>query len=376
MTMRETIGRDQRSGSPDGDARGNTRGDGREAWSGWTTGARAGATHQMRGKATRRVAGALGWMSLAFGAAELVDPGRIARLSGIRDDGRTQTVLRLLALREIACGLGILLGDGSGWLWARVAGDAMDFALLGRSLAAETTQPGPIERASRWMRGESQPATHRSIAALATIFGVAALDVWCAVRLGRLPKARGRGLRRRGIEVHRAITVNHSAGELYALWRDLRNLLRFMRHIYSVEPLGDGRSRWVLKEPGGTTFEWEAEIVADRPNELIAWRSLPGASVANAGSVHFVPASRGRGTEIHVDLRYEPPLGRLGKVAAKLATIFGEAPAEQVADDLRRFKQVVETGEVARSDASIWGIALMQHPAQPPKQLPAELARR
>jgi uncharacterized membrane protein len=115
--------------------------------------------------------------------------------------------------------------------------------------------------------------------------------------------------------------------------------------------------------------EWDAEIVEDRPNELIAWRSLPGAQVPNAGSVRFISAPSGRGTEVHVELRYDPPAGKLGKAVAML---LGEEPSQQIAGDLRRFKQVTETGEVARSEASIQGKKPTRHPAQPPKRPPAE----
>jgi uncharacterized membrane protein len=120
----------------------------------------------------------------------------------------------------------------------------------------------------------------------------------------------------------------------------------------------------VAKAPGGTV-EWEAEITADRPGELIAWRSLPGARVPNAGRVRFEPAPGGRGAVVRVELDYNPPGGVLGAAVARL---FGEEPNQQVAGDLRRFKQVIETGEVVRSDATLLGTSLHdQRPARPPK---------
>jgi uncharacterized membrane protein len=122
-----------------------------------------------------------------------------------------------------------------------------------------------------------------------------------------------------------------------------------MYHLESVEDLGQGRSRWVAKGPAGTTVEWEAEIVEDVRNRLIAWRSLEGADVPNSGSVRLAAAPAGRGTEVRVEVEYRPPAGAVGATVARL---FGEDPEQQMRDDLRRFKQAIETGEVLRSDAS------------------------
>jgi uncharacterized membrane protein len=124
--------------------------------------------------------------------------------------------------------------------------------------------------------------------------------------------------------------------------------------------IDDRRSRWRAKAPAGTSVEWEAELIDDRPNELIAWRSLEGSTVDNSGFVRFERAPGGRGTVVHVELRYCPPAGALGAAVAKL---FGEEPRQQLYDDLRAFKQVMELGEVVKSDASIH---TGMHPAQPP----------
>jgi uncharacterized membrane protein len=147
--------------------------------------------------------------------------------------------------------------------------------------------------------------------------------------------------------------------EVYGFWRDFANLPRFMRHLESVQVHDDGRSHWVAKAPAGRTVEWDAETTEDRPNELIAWRSLPGADVRNSGSVAFAPAPGGRGTEVRVTLEYDPPLGKLG---SKIAMLFREEPGQQVYDDLRHFKQVMETGEIVFSDATK---RRGPHPAQP-----------
>src|SRR5215212_6007393 len=136
-----------------------------------------------------------------------------------------------------------------------------------------------------------------------------------------------------------------------------------MAHLESVQVLENGRSRWKAKAPMGTNVEWEAETIEDRPNELISWRALPDSTVPNSGQVRFREAPGGRGTEVTVELQYQPPGGKLGSLIAKL---FGEEPSQQVKGDLRRFKQVIELGEVVHSDASIHR---GPHPAQPPENL-------
>jgi len=154
------------------------------------------------------------------------------------------------------------------------------------------------------------------------------------------------------MEGRTAITINASPDEVYAQWRDFERLPTFMYHLESVETTGEGRWHWVAKAPAGTTVEWDAEITEDVPGQSIAWRSLDGASVDNSGSVRFQPRPGGRATEVYVQVEYSPPGGALGKVVAKL---FGEEPNQQISDDLRRFKQIIETGEIARSDGSPLG---------------------
>ena len=163
----------------------------------------------------------------------------------------------------------------------------------------------------------------------------------------------------RGIHVREAIRLEVPLEFAYGFWRRLENLPRFMEHLQAVRVIDDRRSHWRARAPAGTTVEWDAEIIEDRPNELIVWRSLDGADVPNTGSVRFTPAPGGRGTEVRVELRYDPPGGALGALVAKL---FGEEPGQQVGGDLRRLKQVMETGEVVHSDASIHR---GMHPARP-----------
>ena len=162
-----------------------------------------------------------------------------------------------------------------------------------------------------------------------------------------------------GIHVLSAITVNRPREEVYRYWHDLENLPTFMAHVRQVTVQPNGRSRWVARGPAGVSIEWEAEIVADQPNENLAWRSCEGADVPNQGSVRFLDAPGGRGTEVRVELRYDPPTGALGAAVAKL---FGAEPGQEIAGDLRCFKQVIETGEVLHSDASVHR---GRHPGRP-----------
>lgn len=150
-----------------------------------------------------------------------------------------------------------------------------------------------------------------------------------------------------GNKVEKSVTINRPPAELYSYWRNFENLPRFMKHLESVSVTGEGRSHWVAKGPGGTSVEWDAEVYNEKENELIAWRSLEGSQVDNAGSVHFDPAPSGRGTVVRVVLKYNPPAGKLGALVAKL---FGESPEQQIDEDLRRFKQLIETGETATTE--------------------------
>ncbi len=154
----------------------------------------------------------------------------------------------------------------------------------------------------------------------------------------------------RGIRVEKSVTVNATPEQLYTFWRNFENLPRFMDHLEMVHVIDATRSHWRTKGPAGIKAEWDAEIINEVPNELIGWRSVDGSNVHNAGSVHFTPTPRG--TEVKVVLRYDPPGGTLG---AAFARMFGEDPEHQVREELRRFKQLVETGEIASTEGQATG---------------------
>ena len=166
--------------------------------------------------------------------------------------------------------------------------------------------------------------------------------------------------------LHAAITVRRPIDEVFAYWSDLTHLPTFMTHLDEVEVRGDGTSHWRAKAPAGRHVEWDARIVASEPPRLLAWESIGNADVPNRGRVEFVQAPADRGTEVRVEINYDAPGGRLGEAVARL---FGEQPRQQVEDDLRRFKQVLETGEVLLSDGSPEGTRAIdqarQHEAQP-----------
>lgn len=150
----------------------------------------------------------------------------------------------------------------------------------------------------------------------------------------------------RGIRVQRAVTVNKPRDEMFRIWRNFENLPRFMHHLQRVdvdEAGGSMQSHWVAKGPMGREIEWDSEITGERENEYIAWKSLPGSQVQSEGHVRFEDAPGGRGTIVSVSMQYHPPAGSMGAAFAKL---FGEEPGTQVREDLRHFKQMMETGEI------------------------------
>jgi uncharacterized membrane protein len=145
-----------------------------------------------------------------------------------------------------------------------------------------------------------------------------------------------------GIKVEKSITINRPAEELYRVWRDFEHLPRFMNHLKSVRVIDEKRSHWEAKTPAGMTVEWDIEIINETPNELIAWRSLEGSQIPHAGTVRFEKAPNGQETVVRVILNYARPAGRLGSAIARL---LGRDPKQQLEENLRRFKQIMEAGE-------------------------------
>ncbi len=265
----------------------------------------------------------LGLFSIGLGLAELATPARVANLIGVDDCAPVSKTLRMFGVREILTGLGLLAKpQGSIGPWARVFGDVIDMAFLGWALSSRSFHRG------------------RTLGAIAAVAGVAALDAYAGIR-------RSRALL--GEPMRQALTINRSPEEIYNIWKNLERLPEFMTWLEEVRDLGSGRSHWKVRTPVGGTIEFDAEIVEDVPGHRIAWRSLPGAKVPNAGQVTFIAAPGNRGTEVIVEMQ----------VAAPLAKTIASSEAK---GDLRRLKQVLETGEILHSDASIHR---GPHPAQP-----------
>jgi uncharacterized membrane protein len=277
-----------------------------------------------------RLARGLAWFSLSLGVLEVLAPRLVSRIVGGRGDN--STLIRLYGIREIVSGA-MIFGQGAkpaAAMWSRVAGDVMDVATL--AVAAPSSR-------------------NKGALALATanVLGVTALDVYCAQELSRDRPPASIGT----LHMTRSVVINRSPEELYRFWHDFENFPRFMYHLESVRSTGARTSHWIARGPAGTHVEWDAEITADTPNELIAWRSLPDADVENSGIVQFEARPGGRGTIVRVEIEYRPPGGVTGAIVAKL---FHESPEQQIYDDLHRMKQLIETGEVIRSDGSPQGM--------------------
>ena len=269
-----------------------------------------------------RLAKSLGWFSIGLGLAEILVPRALARAIGIRPN---PGLFAALGVRELVAGIGILTQRRpAGFMWSRVAGDLMDLALLGTAFTSRHTDK------------------EKAAVAVASVVGVTAADVVSALQLSSAtvpPNGRARGFR-----VEHRVSINRSQEELYNFWRNFENLPKIMGHVESVTVLGESRSRWVVKGPAGKKVHWDAVIIQDKENESIGWRTLQGAEVDHAGIVRFEPSHSGSGgTLVSVKIDYYPPAGILGAWAAKL---FGQSPEGQVEQDLKSFKQLMETGGV------------------------------
>jgi uncharacterized membrane protein len=278
------------------------------------------------GAQSERLATGLGWFSIGLGVAELVAPRAVARGIGLKGRGATSTLTRLCGLRELAAGVGILSERRPApWVWSRVVGDVMDLALLAAGFAGRRTNRG------------------RLAVATAAVAGVTVVDALCAQQLTGLSRVSVQTTEQGTLRVRRRTTVNRPPDALYRFWRDFTNAPRFMERVEAVQASGERRTHWRAKGPAGLTIEWDAEVTEDRPGELIAWRSADDTPFRHSGVVRFEPAPAGRGTVVTVEMEYAPPGGAVTATAAKL---IGYAPEQQLQEDLRRFKQLMETGLV------------------------------
>jgi uncharacterized membrane protein len=266
---------------------------------------------------------ALGWFSVALGTAELLAPRALGSAIGVQDRPWT---LRALGVRELVSGAGILSQPRQpSWLWSRVAGDAMDLALLGLAMRTRRTRA-------------------RLAFATGAVALVTAADVLCSRQMSRA----GSAALSQPLPLYATIAVQRPIEELYRYWRELSNLPRFMLYLSEVQELEGGRSHWIARTPNGMHFEWDSEITEERPNEMIAWRALPDAPIGLAGSVHFERAPAGKGTLVRLRLESS---GAVGTGLHMLRAVTRETLRKQ----LLRFKQLMETGEIATTEGQPTG---------------------
>jgi uncharacterized membrane protein len=275
----------------------------------------------------------LGMFSLALGAAELAVPRLLARGIGIEPSAMTSAITRAFGAREIVAGIGVLLAPRSPFpLWGRVAGDVLDLAMLGVA-STRTKNKGRIA------------------GAIAGVAAVTFLDVMASVKAHKTAV-------RANHPVMFSVTIGKPARAVYEMFRDFARLPEFMDYLESVTELDSKRSRWVAKPFGlGKTVEWEAEITDDVPGTVIAWQSVEGESIQTKGRVTFAEAP---GNPDATEVRVEMQLGVKFLGPSNAIAKFFSKP--QIKGDLRRFKQVMETGEVLLSDATV---TKKPHPAQP-----------
>jgi uncharacterized membrane protein len=242
----------------------------------------------------------------------------MSELTGLGD---RYGLIRTVGVRELASGVGLLTQRRkSPWLWSRVVGDAMDLAVLASAHAGTE-------------RGRS-----RAIGAAAVVAAIAAADVAAS-----LSQSRRAARAAPDIYLDRTIIVNKTPRECYDYWRDLRNIAKFTHRLEEVTPLDERRSQWIMRVRGGARLEWIVEITEDKPGERLRWKTAEDAPFKLAGAVNFETAPGGRGTFVTLGMHYHTPGG---SIAAALARLLGPDPFGEVRENLRRFKQLLETGEI------------------------------
>jgi uncharacterized membrane protein len=259
-----------------------------------------------------QLARGLGWMSIGLGVAQLLAPRVVAKLCGVP---LPASLMMLCGAREILCGAGLLTQEQpSPWMQARVAGDALDLAGLGAGLLL----PGVNRR--------------RIGAAAVIVGGIAAADLYCTRQLARY------GRRTPPRHVVATIDVDSGPDEVYRFWRDLANLPRLIPQLGSVQVLDDVHSHWISKNVDGMRAEWDSEIIDDEPDARLAWRSVDGSQIYNAGSLE-IERIAGGGTRLRVELLYDPPAESF---ASALANLFGIQLRDELRADLRTFKRIID----------------------------------
>jgi uncharacterized membrane protein len=262
----------------------------------------------------------LGWFSIGLGATQLLAPKALGRMIGVGDQS---TALRMCGVREIVTGVGLLSGRApAAFAMSRVVGDVMDLGLLAAALRSPQADPARIA------------------AAATAVVGVSAADLYAAKRdmhasIMQAPQ---------DVPVTVALAINSPPERIYEFWRNLENLPRFMQHLESVHVIDERNSHWVAKVAGGLRVQWHSEIVEDQPGRFISWQTRDGSEINHCGSVRFERPPSGQGTIVRVEIYYGLPGGQ---TTSRAASLLAKAPESMVREDLRRLKQLIETGELA-----------------------------
>jgi uncharacterized membrane protein len=265
----------------------------------------------------------LGILSLALGAGAVLMPRRLARLSGLEPSRKW---LPLVGLRELTAGIGLLATqDATPWLWSRVVGDGMDLAVILSSLLSP-----------------NNPRKTSAAVTTAIVAAITAIDIRESLRSSPSSDD-ARTTAAPDALVSSSVIISKSPQECYGYWRDVSNMTRISPLVVSITVLDPRTSRWVIESPLGRKVEWESKITADTPGERISWRSVDGGGLYHAGVVSFSRATGGRGTLVNISMHIRIPGGAAGMGLAKL---LGADPHSEVREDLRRFKQLLEAGEV------------------------------
>jgi uncharacterized membrane protein len=265
----------------------------------------------------------LGILSLALGAGGLLMPGAVSRMSGLQQH---RGLLPLVGLRELAAGIGLLSSrNPTPWLWSRVVGDGMDLAVILSSLLS----PGNPRRAS-------------AAVTAAVVAAITAIDTRESLRSSQSNAVSTTGAAPDAL-VSASVIVGKSPQECYEFWRDPTNITRISPMIESVTVLDERTSRWLIRSPLGNQIEWDSKITGETPGERISWRSVDGGGLYHAGVVRFERATGNRGTLVSTSVHFRVPGGSAGMGLAKL---LGANPRSEVREDLRRFKQLLEAGEI------------------------------
>lgn len=276
---------------------------------------------------TPRLSEILGWAGVGIGLIELLMPRRVAVITGLPSHS---SLLRLMGTREMITSAGLLLQPHrSGWRWSRVAGDLLDLSVLA------------------WA-GQRQPQRRLTVLT-ALVAGMTALDVLAASDSRSPRRVRtSPGL----VRIHKSLHIQRPPEVCYQFWRNFENFPQFMQHVEAVQAVDATRTHWRVKAPLGQHVDWTAELFSDIPSQQLAWRTLEGSAIEHTGVVRFLPSPNDKSTRLDIEMSYHAPFGKAGVVLAK---IFGEEPSQQMDDDLRRFKQLIETGEIATTTGQSTG---------------------